>query len=52
MVRDIDAVANPNLITKERIERAAAENQRVGGKLQAISSYKDLLENALRDGGL
>ncbi|KAF8306235.1 hypothetical protein DL93DRAFT_2172174 [Clavulina sp. PMI_390] len=48
VLRDIDAVANPNLLTKERIERAAAENQRMVGKMQAIGSYKSLLEEALK----
>ena len=33
---DVDANRNPHLVTKERIERAAAENQFIKGKLGAI----------------
>jgi Transcription factor subunit Med10 of Mediator complex len=34
--RDIDSNRNPHLVTKDRVERAAAENQFTSGKLAAI----------------
>ncbi len=38
---DVDANRNPHLVTKERIERAAAENQFIKGKLAAIEVSED-----------
>lgn len=34
--RDIDNARNPMFLTKERIERAATENQFMNGKIQAL----------------
>ncbi|KAF9518407.1 hypothetical protein BS47DRAFT_296690 [Hydnum rufescens UP504] len=36
VLRDIDSNRNPHLVTKDRVERAAAENQFTSGKLAAI----------------
>jgi len=47
VLRDIDSLSNPLLITKERIERAAAENQRMSGRLNAIASYRAALQPLL-----
>ncbi|KIJ22541.1 hypothetical protein M422DRAFT_57162, partial [Sphaerobolus stellatus SS14] len=44
---DIDNARNPTNITRERIERAAVENQFMNGKIDAIQSYKSLLDSAL-----
>ncbi|KAI0662820.1 transcription factor subunit Med10 of mediator complex-domain-containing protein [Cubamyces menziesii] len=44
---DIDNSRNPMLLTKERLERAATENQFMNGKIQAIDSYKKYLDEAL-----
>jgi len=49
VLRDIDANRNPHLVTKDRIERAAAENQFTSGKLAAIESYRALLGTALSE---
>ncbi|EIW62310.1 mediator complex subunit NUT2 [Trametes versicolor FP-101664 SS1] len=44
---DIDQSRNPMLLTKERLERAATENQFMNGKIHAIDSYKKYLDEAL-----
>ncbi|KAI0676655.1 transcription factor subunit Med10 of mediator complex-domain-containing protein, partial [Trametes maxima] len=44
---DVDNSRNPMLLTKERLERAATENQFMNGKIQAIESYKQYLDEAL-----
>ncbi|KAI0643592.1 transcription factor subunit Med10 of mediator complex-domain-containing protein [Trametes meyenii] len=44
---DIDNSRNPMLLTKERLERAATENQFMNGKIQTIESYKQYLDEAL-----
>ncbi|KAG6329660.1 hypothetical protein ID866_9429 [Astraeus odoratus] len=47
VLADIDNARNPMQLTKERLERAAAENQFMNGKIAAIDSYRRLLNEAL-----
>jgi mediator of RNA polymerase II transcription subunit 10 len=47
VLSDIDNARNPMQLTKERLERAATENQFVNGKIAAIDSYRKLLNEAL-----
>jgi len=47
VLQDIDNSRNPMQLTKERLERAATENQFMNGKLAAIDSYRRLLNEAL-----
>lgn len=47
VLSDIDNARNPMQLTKERLERAATENQFMNGKIAAISSYRKLLNEAL-----
>ncbi|KIJ70294.1 hypothetical protein HYDPIDRAFT_104989 [Hydnomerulius pinastri MD-312] len=47
VLQDIDNARNPMQLTKERLERAATENQFVNGKIDAIDSYRKLLNEAL-----
>ncbi|KAH9921570.1 transcription factor subunit Med10 of mediator complex-domain-containing protein [Epithele typhae] len=44
---EIDNSRNPMTLTKERLERAATENQFMNGKIHAIESYKKALDEAL-----
>jgi len=44
---DIDNAKNPMLLTKDRLERAATENQFMNGKITAIESYRSYLNEAL-----
>ncbi|KAF8530604.1 transcription factor subunit Med10 of mediator complex-domain-containing protein [Hysterangium stoloniferum] len=46
---DIDNGRNPMNLTRERIERAAVENQFMNGKIDAVQSYKSLLDAALAE---
>lgn len=43
---DIDSAKNPMMLTRDRLERAAAENQFMNGKIQAIDSYRGYLNEA------
>ncbi|KAG0705499.1 hypothetical protein DFH29DRAFT_1031286 [Suillus ampliporus] len=47
VLSDIDSARNPMQLTKERLERAATENQFMNGKIAAIDSYRKLLNEAL-----
>ncbi|KAF8845664.1 hypothetical protein BDN67DRAFT_993332 [Paxillus ammoniavirescens] len=47
VLQDIDNSRNPMQLTKERLERAATENQFMNGKIAAIESYHRLLNEAL-----
>ncbi|KAL0569580.1 hypothetical protein V5O48_012389 [Marasmius crinis-equi] len=47
ILSDIDNSKNPMNVTKERLERAATENQFMNGKIAAISSYQTLLNAEL-----
>ncbi|KAG9317187.1 hypothetical protein JVU11DRAFT_1380 [Chiua virens] len=47
VLQDIDNSRNPMQLTKDRLERAATENQFMNGKLAAIDSYRRLLNEAL-----
>ncbi|KAI0759714.1 transcription factor subunit Med10 of mediator complex-domain-containing protein [Trametes elegans] len=47
VLMEIDNSRNPMLLTKERLERAATENQFMNGKINAIESYKRYLDEAL-----
>ncbi|KAI0250510.1 transcription factor subunit Med10 of mediator complex-domain-containing protein [Lactifluus subvellereus] len=47
ILTDIDNGRNPMHLTKDRLERAATENQFMNGKIQAIESYRKLLDVAL-----
>ncbi|KAH9853357.1 transcription factor subunit Med10 of mediator complex-domain-containing protein [Lenzites betulinus] len=47
VLMDIDNSRNPMLLSKERLERAATENQFMNGKIHAIDSYKKYLDEAL-----
>lgn len=44
---DIDSAKNPMILTRDRLERAAAENQFMNGKIRAIDSYRGYLNDAL-----
>jgi len=46
---DIDNSRNPTIVTKDRIERAATENQFTNGKLEAIETYATMLDAGLRE---
>ncbi|EGO01491.1 hypothetical protein SERLA73DRAFT_176797 [Serpula lacrymans var. lacrymans S7.3] len=47
VLTDIDNARNPMHLTKERLERAATENQFMNGKIAAIDSYRKALDEAL-----
>ncbi|KAJ8080906.1 hypothetical protein PM082_017741 [Marasmius tenuissimus] len=47
IISDIDNSKNPMNVTKDRLERAATENQFMNGKITAISSYRNLLNAEL-----
>jgi len=47
VLTDIDNGRNPMHLTKDRLERAATENQFMNGKIKAIESYRKLLDDAL-----
>ncbi|TEB35488.1 hypothetical protein FA13DRAFT_1788120 [Coprinellus micaceus] len=47
VLTDIDNARNPMQLTKERIERAATENQFMNAKVAALSSYHKLLHESL-----
>jgi len=47
VLSDVDNARNPMQLTKERLERAATENQFMNGKIAAIDSYRKLLNEAL-----
>ncbi|KAF7304629.1 Mediator of RNA polymerase II transcription subunit 10 [Mycena kentingensis (nom. inval.)] len=44
---DIDNARNPMQLTRERLERAATENQFMNGKIVAIDTYRNYLNAAL-----
>lgn len=47
ILSDIDNARNPMQLTKDRLERAATENQFMNGKIQAIETYRKYLNEAL-----
>ncbi|KAF9483983.1 hypothetical protein BDN70DRAFT_873121 [Pholiota conissans] len=47
VLADIDNSRNPMQLTKERLERAATENQFMNGKIAAIQSYRQILDEAI-----
>ncbi|KAH6915265.1 transcription factor subunit Med10 of mediator complex-domain-containing protein [Coprinopsis sp. MPI-PUGE-AT-0042] len=47
ILTDIDNSRNPMQLTKERIERAATENQFMNGKIASLTSYRAMLDDAL-----
>ncbi|KAF8075939.1 transcription factor subunit Med10 of mediator complex-domain-containing protein [Lyophyllum atratum] len=47
VLADIDNSRNPMQLTRERLERAATENQFMNGKIAAIDSYRNYLDEAL-----
>lgn len=47
VLSDIDNARNPMMLTRERLERAAAENQFMNGKIQALDSYRQYLNDTL-----
>ncbi|KAF7424136.1 hypothetical protein PC9H_009439 [Pleurotus ostreatus] len=47
VLTDIDNSRNPMNVTRDRIERAATENQFMNGKIAAIESYHTYLNEAL-----
>ncbi|GLB33334.1 putative transcription factor subunit Med10 of Mediator complex [Lyophyllum shimeji] len=47
VLADIDNSRNPMQLTRERLERAATENQFMNGKIMAIDSYRRYLNEAL-----
>ncbi|RDB19580.1 Mediator of RNA polymerase II transcription subunit 10 [Hypsizygus marmoreus] len=47
VLADIDNSRNPMQLTRERLERAATENQFMNGKIVAIDSYRKYLDEAL-----
>jgi len=50
ILMDIDNSKNPMQLTKDRLERAATENQFMNGKIAAIDSYRHYLDEALAQG--
>ncbi|KAH9950121.1 hypothetical protein B0H21DRAFT_724938 [Amylocystis lapponica] len=44
---EIDNSRNPVMLTKERLERAATENQFMNGKIHAIDAYRQHLDEVL-----
>ena len=48
ILADIDAARNPMHLTKERLERAATENQFMNGKIAGIEGYRQILREALK----
>ncbi|KAH8115762.1 transcription factor subunit Med10 of mediator complex-domain-containing protein [Phellopilus nigrolimitatus] len=49
ILQDIDNARNPMFLTKDRLERAATENQFMNGKIKAIESYRNTLNSSLMD---
>ncbi|KAG5650384.1 hypothetical protein H0H81_012427 [Sphagnurus paluster] len=47
ILTEIDNARNPMQLTRERLERAATENQFMNGKIAAIDSYRKYLDEAL-----
>jgi len=47
VLTDIDNSRNPMQLTRERLERAATENQFMNGKIAAMDSYRQYLDEAL-----
>ncbi|KAI0269432.1 transcription factor subunit Med10 of mediator complex-domain-containing protein [Gloeopeniophorella convolvens] len=47
ILTDIDNGRNPMHLTRDRLERAATENQFMNGKIKAIESYRQMLDEAL-----
>lgn len=47
VLSEIDNAKNPMQITRDQIERAAAENQFMNGKIAALTSYQKLLVESL-----
>jgi mediator of RNA polymerase II transcription subunit 10 len=47
ILTDIDNGRNPMHLTKDRLERAATENQFMNAKIKAIESYRTQLNEAL-----
>ncbi|KAK7060761.1 hypothetical protein VNI00_000493 [Paramarasmius palmivorus] len=47
ILSDIDNAKNPMNVTRERLERAATENQFMNGKIAALSSYRTHLNAEL-----
>lgn len=47
VLADIDNARNPMQLTRERLERAATENQFMNGKIAAINSYRKYLDEAI-----
>ncbi|KAF7790772.1 hypothetical protein EIP86_001729 [Pleurotus ostreatoroseus] len=47
VLADIDNGRNPMQLTRERLERAATENQFMNGKIHAISTYRNMFNEAL-----
>ncbi|KAG6830187.1 hypothetical protein H0H92_001774 [Tricholoma furcatifolium] len=47
ILNEIDNSRNPMQLTRERLERAATENQFMNGKIAAIDSYRKYLDDAL-----
>jgi mediator of RNA polymerase II transcription subunit 10 len=48
VVIEIDNARNPMQLTRERLERAATENQFMNGKIAAISASLDFLSGVQR----
>ncbi|KAJ3967243.1 hypothetical protein EV361DRAFT_807628 [Lentinula raphanica] len=47
ILSDIDNARNPMGLTRERLERAATENQFMNGKIEGVRSYREYLNEAL-----
>ncbi|KAF9817639.1 hypothetical protein IEO21_03295 [Rhodonia placenta] len=47
VLSDIDNARNPLQLTKERLERAATENQYMNGQIHALNSYRRHLDEVL-----
>ncbi|KAI0693484.1 transcription factor subunit Med10 of mediator complex-domain-containing protein [Cytidiella melzeri] len=47
VLAEIDNSRNPMQLTRERLERAATENQFMNGKIQAVQSYRRYYNEAL-----
>ncbi|KAH8106338.1 transcription factor subunit Med10 of mediator complex-domain-containing protein [Cristinia sonorae] len=47
ILAEIDNARNPDILTRDRLERAATENQFMNGKIQAIAAYRSHYDEVL-----
>lgn len=49
LVQYIDRAENPDLFTRDFVERAAAENQRMNGRIHAFQDFYTMLAQKIND---